>query len=264
MSPPFLTLEQLKERLAPLCEKHPGGAVVFDADGTLWSHDVGCMVYDAAVEQGIFSEGARLALQKEAAVRGVHLSDATANDVARALQTAWYSGNYNEQAAAEMQVWAYVDMTENDFRSFCRSALLSGGHLNTLHAEVLELAAWTRAQGLRSCVVSASPLWVVQEATRDLGFADDDIAAGIPNTALHDGIWTIQPGMAEPLPYGPQKVVAGRALLQGAPWLAALGDSNFDLDMMREAEIGVGIGEKETMVSGLFQMSHAVRLRLTR
>ena len=73
----------------------------------------------------------------------------------------------------------------------------------------------------------------------------------------------IEPGMKEPLPYGPDKVTAGRKLLDGATWLAALGDSNFDLQMMAEAKIGVGIGDKKSMLEGLEPMSHAVRLNLT-
>jgi phosphoserine phosphatase len=163
-----------------------------------------------------------------------------------------------------MQVWAYVGFEEEEFRAFVRAALSAGSHASTLHDEVLELAAWVKTQGRRACIVSASPLWVVQEATRELGFLEEDIAAGLPNTAILDGAHTIQAGLAHPLPYGPDKVVAGRALLRGAQWLAALGDSNFDLEMMRAAHIGVGVGEKRSMLEGLSEMSHAVRLQLTR
>jgi phosphoserine phosphatase len=256
-------LDELKEKLAPLCDQFPEGSVVFDADGTLWRHDVGCMVYDAAVEEGLFHEAAYEPLKREAKARGLDLSGQSANEIARDLQTAWYSGNYEEQAAAEMQVWAYVGLTERTFRTFARYALERGNHSATLHHEVVALAQWVRDRGLRACIVSASPLWVVQEATRELGFTESEIAAGIPNTSGDESERTIEAGMAEPLPYGPQKVVAGQALLAGSQWLAALGDSNFDLEMMRAARIGVGIGNKETMVSGLFQMSHAVRLLLT-
>src|SRR5690606_2327300 len=40
---------RVRERIARLLDLHEGGALVFDADGTLWTHDVGCMVFDAAI-----------------------------------------------------------------------------------------------------------------------------------------------------------------------------------------------------------------------
>jgi phosphoserine phosphatase len=162
-----------------------------------------------------------------------------------------------------MQVWAYVGFSESEFRALVQQALERGQHHKTLHHEVLALADWVRAQGRRACIVSASPLWVVEEATRELGFSPKEIAAGVPNTESIDGRLMIKPGMKAPLPYGPDKVVAGRALLKDSKWVAALGDSNFDLDMMAEAQIGIGIGEKESMLAGLAEMSHAGRLHLT-
>lgn len=259
----FVNIDDLKARLAPLLEKYEDAAVVFDADGTLWSHDVGCMVFDEAVTEGLFRDEAKEPLRNEAISHGVSTVGATANDVARALQKAWYSRSYNERAAAEMQVWAYVGFTEQEFRALVRQALEKGKHHETLHPDVLYLAKWVKDQGHRACVVSASPLWVVQEATTDLGIPPSEIAAGIPNTSEQHGVRKILPGMAAPLPYGPDKVRAGRALLGASRWVAALGDSDFDLHMMAEAEIGVGIGDKCAMLDGLATLPHGLRLSLS-
>jgi phosphoserine phosphatase len=139
-------------------------------------------------------------------------------------------------------------------------ALEKGKHKETLHGAVVQLADWVQAQGRRACIVSASPLWVVEEATTDLGIAPAEITAGVPNTSEERGIRTILPGLAAPLPYGPDKVRAGRALLGPSRWVAALGDSDFDLHMMAEAEIGVGIGNKPAMLAGLVALPHGLRL----
>ena len=257
---PFVNIDDLKARLVPLFERYEDAAVVFDADGTLWSHDVGCMVFDEAVSEGLFRQEAETALRKEALENGVSVVGGTANDVARALQDAWYRQRYNERAAAEMQVWAYVGFTEQEFRALVKQALEKGKHEQTLHEAVLHLAEWVQQQGRRACVVSASPLWVVQGATSALGIASTEIAAGVPNTSERNGTLTILPGLASPLPYGPEKVRAGRALLGASRWLAALGDSDFDLHMMAEAEIGVGIGNKPSMLEGLAALPHGLRL----
>src|SRR5690606_38961314 len=140
-----------------------------------------------------------------------------------ALQQAWYDRLYDERAAAEMQVWAYVGFTEAEFRALVNQALNNGKHQETFHDPVVELAQWIQAQGRRACVVSASPLWVVEEAVRALGIPPEEVAAGVPSTEERGGVRTIRPGMAAPLPYGPEKVRAGRALLGKSRWLAALG-----------------------------------------
>lgn len=259
---PFVNLSDLKERLSSLFEMYEDAAVVFDADGTLWSHDVGCMVFDEAVKEGLFREEALAPLNEEARARGLFAPGKNANEVARSLQQAWYSNLYNERAAAEMQVWAYVGFTETEFRALVNQALENGKHQETFHDTVVELVRWIQEQGRRACVVSASPLWVVEEAVRALNIPPREIAAGVPNVDAHCGVRTIRAGMAAPLPYGPEKVRAGRALLGKSRWLAALGDSDFDLHMMAEAEIGVAIGNKAAMLEGLTALPHAVRLKL--
>lgn len=260
---PVVNIEDLKERLAPLFDKYEDAAVVFDADGTLWSHDVGCMVFDEAVREGVFREEAEEPLRQEALSHGIPIHGPRVNDVARALQKAWYSGRYNERAAAEMQVWAYVGFSETEFRTLVNQALKNGKHEEMLHEAVLQLATWVQKQRRRACIVSASPLWVVEEATSNFGIPPTEIAAGIPNTSEQNGMRTIVAGMASPLPYGPDKVLAGRALLGGSRWLAALGDSDFDLHMMAEAEIGIGIGNKSSMLKGLTALPHGLRLNFT-
>jgi hypothetical protein len=63
-----------------------------------------------------------------------------------------------------------------------------------------------------------------------------------------------------PLPYGPDKVTAGRTLIGEGSWLATLGDSCFDIDMMRCARLAAGIGDKPDMLRQLADLEHAVLL----
>jgi phosphoserine phosphatase len=99
---------------------------------------------------------------------------------------------------------------------------------------------------------------VVEEALSGLGFELDQIVAGDPR-------WTegrIDVGLELPLPYGPDKAVAGRRLLGETVWLATFGDSGFDLDMMQEARFAVGVGGKPQLLAGLAEHPDAVLLAL--
>jgi hypothetical protein len=74
----------------------------------------------------------------------------------------------------------------------------------------------------------------------ELGFHADDVSGGVPKVV--GGI--IQTSLAEPLPYGPEKVKSALKRLGSVPLLAGFGDSTFDLDLLRAAKIGVGLGKK--------------------
>jgi phosphoserine phosphatase len=243
---PVVDITRVRERIDRLLDTHPEGALVFDADGTLWRHDVGCLVFDAAAASGAFRESARERLFAEATRVGERPS---AHQSATALVQAIGGAldRRSERELAEFQVWAYVDFSEQDLRTFCRQVLGEPVHRAGLHHEVLNLAAYARERGARTCVVSASPRIVVEEALLGLGFDRDQIVAGDPT-------WTdgrIDVGLDAPLPYGPEKATAGRRLLGKTAWLATFGDSGFDLDMMREAHLAVGLGDKPQLLEGL-------------
>jgi phosphoserine phosphatase len=243
---------------------NPGGGVVFDADGTLWSTDVGCTVFDYACARGLFREDSEEGLRKEAERQGISIRGPSGpNETARILQGAFRAGNYEERACAEMQVWAYAGYSEQEFRVLIREALEEGQYRRTLHADVLRIAEWSWKMGAQVNIVSASPRWVVEEAVSEFEFfSASRIAAGDPNLEERGDVVYMRHGLAAPLPYGRDKVKGGRALLQGRPWLATFGDSDFDLDMMAEAALAVGIGDKTTMLTGLSQLPNGVRLLL--
>jgi len=259
MSPALPVVDGLhvQDRIALLLDQHPGGALVFDADGTLWTHDVGCMVFDAATAAGAFKASARDRLRLEAERLGGAPKDAhSATELVRLIELTLGDGPAPEQALAELQVWAYVDFSEHELRDLCREVFQGPEHAEGLHHEVLELAAYARERGALTCVVSASPRIVVEEALHGLGFERDLMVAGDPN-------WKhgrIDVGLELPLPYGPEKAAAGRRLLGETVWLATFGDSGFDLDMMREATLAVGLGKKPQLLEGLRAHPNALLL----
>lgn len=263
MHPPVVTVAQFQRQLEQLLDSSPSGTVVFDADGTLWQHDVGVMTFEWAIDQRLLYPSAVEALLAFSQAQGLGLVARDVHELARALQHAFAAEQLGERAAAEMQVWVYVDYCEAEFRELVRRALAQMGHLRTLHREIVELAAWVRNRGAHALIVSASPQWVVEEAAATLGFGPEEIVAGCPELRLDaTGIPRIAPRLRAPLPYGPDKVDAGRKRMGSRPWLAALGDSSFDLDMFRQAPLAAGIGSKPGMLAGLAQLPHGVRLQL--
>lgn len=248
---------QLRGRLEPLFEQYPTGALAFDADGTLWAHDVGCMVYDFAWQGGFLDASVIGPLRAEFEHNSLHYPEgADANELARLLGEAFARGECDDRRFAEMQVWCYAGRSEAEMRELTRRALEAGDHTGTLHREVLALAEWARSSGLATLVVSASPRSIVVEAVRGLGFDESSVAGGVP--AFVDGV--IAPKMGEPLPYGPGKVTAALALLGERPLIAGFGDSTFDLDLLRAAHVGVGLGRKPAFLAGLEGTDGAVYL----
>lgn len=254
---PIVDGVRVREHLARLLDVHEGGALVFDADGTLWTHDVGCMVFDRATDRGLFKASSRERLRKEAERLGqTPTAGLSATDLVRSIEAALIAGHGAERALAELQVWAYVDFSADEFRSLCRDVLDGPEHVAGLHHDVLELANFARQRGAVTCVVSASPRIVVEEALAGLGFRHDLVAAGDPR-------WTegrIDVGLDAPLPYGPEKASRGRRLLGETAWLATFGDSAFDLDMMLEAQLAVGLGQKPQLLEGLLRHPNALLL----
>lgn len=258
MGAPFVTVTDIQSLLEPLVDEHPGGALVFDADGTLWRHDVGCMVFEWFASERRFHPTVSRALAETARKLGANVSHGDANDTALELIRHYqHTGSSDGRLLAELQVWAYAGYHVGEMRPLVKRALEQGRHESGFFTDVIELLMWGKSIGLAVYVVSASPRIVVEEATRSLGLRPSEIAAGDPLT--NAGV--IEARLAAPLPYGPDKVTAGRALLGHRTWLATFGDSGFDLDMLSEARLAVGLGEKRTLVAGLDRLPNAVRLK---
>lgn len=238
-------------------------ALVFDADGTLWTGDVGVDVFTQACEQGLLRDEAKRALIAEIVEHGLagelqlegrDPEDADVNLLGRELQRALERGAYPEQAATEMQVWAYAGWTERELREHTRRTLAQRQHLSRIHHLLLPVLLWARAARIRTVIVSASPQVVVEEAARDLGFDAADIVGGRAKMD-EDGYL---PALEEPLPYGAGKVRAGAALLGNAEWLAVFGDSGFDAEMLSQAKLPVLVRPRSALLARVAELPRAV------
>jgi len=217
-------------------------ALAFDGDGTLWSGDVGEDVFRYAITHGRLREAARAALDQQAQSRGFPCF-ADVNATAQHLFEAYLAGRYPEREICELMTWCFAGHTLPEMTELAREALLETKHAQRLHEELRPILDFARAHAVRTIVISASPRATVELATRAWGFAAHDVAASTPR--IVGGV--IAPEMDGALPYGAGKCVAGRALLGNLHWLGAFGDNVFDLEMLREAELGVAVRPKPAL-----------------
>ena len=242
MSARQVTPEELVEELERRFRAEQPSALAFDGDGTLWSGDVGEDVFRFAVKHGRLRDAARAQIDHEASSRGLP-SFADVNATAESLFEAYLAHRYPEPDMCELMTWCFAGHSLAEMTELTSQALLAAGHAERLHQELRPVLHFAQSRGLRAIVVSASPRVVVEVAASAWGFAATDIAASTP--LVVSGI--IAPRMDGALPYAAGKCIAGRALLGSRHWLASFGDNAFDLEMLREAELGVAVRPKPAL-----------------
>jgi phosphoserine phosphatase len=234
-------------------------ALAFDADGTLWSGDVGDDVFRFAVAHGRLREEARNEIEREAVERGFEVFT-DVNRTAEHLFDMYVAGRYPEREMCELMTWCYAGHSLEEMRDLALEALKAASHAERLHEELRPILDFVRGRGARTVVISASPRVTVEQATRLWGFEPEDIAASTPQVA--GGV--IASGMSGSVPYAGAKVVAGRALLGSARWVASFGDNVFDVEMMLEAEMGVAVRPKPALEARLGEIAGVLRLSFVR
>jgi phosphoserine phosphatase len=150
----------------------------------------------------------------------------------------------------ELMTWCYAGHTLSEMRALVQEALDSVNHSERLHREIAPVLEFARSRGVRTVVISASPRPTVEVASHYWDFSPADIAASTPRVDNE----LIMPAMNGIVPYADAKVVAGRALLGGAHWLASFGDNVFDIEMMREAELAIAVRPKPKLQARLSEV----------
>jgi phosphoserine phosphatase len=230
--------EELVRYLEQKREPGPSG-LAFDADGTLWSGDVGEDVFHFACENGLIRKEALDELARVAREHGV-AEGKTPSDLAREIHVAYRLGKVDERLTCEVMTWSYAGFSPEELRLVAREAFSSRGLAGRVREILAPVQDWARREALRIIVVSASPRAIVDEALKHIGFDVFDIAGAEPVVA--DG--RIAARMAGPVPYGADKRAAGLALLTGHDWLASFGDNSFDVELLRAARVGVAVCPK--------------------
>ena len=232
-------IERLEDLLATLQRGPSEVMLAFDADGTLWSGDVGFDNFESLLDQGGVLPAAAPALRAEAASAGLPLDDDPTTQ-ARTLYDAYLRGAYHEDRAFRMMAWVFAGYRESDVRKLAAEVATKSGLRARLHPEVLAILAWGVRRVVPRYVVSASHALVVESCIGELGLAIDGVFA--MSQASAGGVLT--PRVEEPATYGPGKTAVLNAGTAGKVLLGAFGDSAFDLHLLSEARLAVAVRPK--------------------
>jgi phosphoserine phosphatase len=251
------TVDEVWARIVAAAASVQGrGVIATDADGTLWTGDVGEDLFHALVDRGPIQPAAVEAMRREA--RDHALSDAgTGQEVARRIYEAYVAGAFPEERCCELMAWCFAGWTRADAQAFARDTIERVALGPRMHGEVLALLARAREARIEVLLVSASPIAVVRAAGARAGFEEAQIVAA---RSRFDGD-VMQADVERPIPYGAGKVVRLRERL-GAdrPLLAAFGDNAFDVDLLASARVGVAVRPKPRLreraerVAGLVEL----------
>lgn len=220
--------------------REPGGAVAFDGDGTLWSGDVGEDFFGALLESRRFADAVAEPLVHEARAEGIDASGGAA-EVARRIHQAYLAGTFPEERVCEIMTWAFAGWPRAEMEALAEQVVASVDLRARLHDEALAVVAWAKEEGIRVCLVSASPRAIVHAAARLVGVDLANVASATEHRSEGD---IVLPSVERPIPYGAGKVAALRTMLGDRPLYAAFGDNAFDVPMLREARVPVAIRPK--------------------
>jgi len=234
------TVGEVWARIEAAARAEPGGVVATDADGTLWSGDVGDDLFEAFLEHGRVEPAALEAIRRDA--RGHGFSDAGAGpDVARRLYAGYHQGLFPEERAYELMVWCFAGWTEREVAAFASDVVGHGGFEGREHGELLRVLERVRGAGIEVILVSASPFPVVLAAGARTGFDEAHIVAARPR--YEAGVMLAD--VERPIPYGTGKVTRLRERIgHDRPLLAAFGDNAFDVALLASARVPVAVRPK--------------------
>ena len=252
-----LDLPQVLSRIEAAAIETPHGIVAFDADGTLWSGDVGEDFFHALVARKAIRDAAREALVAEAKQYGVKIElGAMPTEIAHVLYDAYVEGKYPEERTCEMMTWACAGWSHVEIEKHCRGVVEVGRLTSRIHEEAYAVLTWARERGIRTVVVSASPREIVEMAAEKLGFSAEDVVAA--TARYEEGKLTTH--VERPIPYAEGKVTALRRQLGNLPLLAAFGDNAFDLALLSLARVAVAVRPKERLRSLASKLPSLVEL----
>jgi phosphatidylglycerophosphatase C len=229
--------------------------IAFDADGTLWTGDIGVDTFEALLASRGFRPASGPSLSEEARAHGVAVHPDAAEQ-ARLLYEAFGRGEYPEERAYSMMAWAFAGYTVDEARAFAARVVTQVNLAARLQVEVLPILHWSVMRSVPLYIVSASPAHVVRTAADLLAVPFTAVLAMSP--VVVDGVLTAR--CADPLTYGSGKLAALHAAVPDKKMLAAFGDSAFDLPMLGEARVPVAVRPKPALAAGAHACAGLVEL----
>jgi len=257
---PVVSASELRLRLEQIRLSVAGPtALAFDADGTLWSGDVGFDLFKAALAARALRPAAREALADEAHAAGLFVGDAEdANEIALRLFAAWAAGDVSDERAFRMMAWAFAGHGEDEMLAFAEAAQLASGLAARLHGPVREIISWAHEADIEVWVVSASPRAAVVAGAR-LFDIDPKRVIGVTPLAS-GGVLTTE--LSEPISYDAGKPLALSAAAPAVTVLAAFGDTASDVPLFLASRQPVAVGPNARLRAASASVHGIVELAL--
>lgn len=236
--------------------REPGSiGLAFDADGTLWSGDIGEDVFEYATAHELLRTDPLDALCRVAEAHGLD-THGSSSQIAASIYAAYRRGVVDERKTCEVMTWAYAGFSAGELTEMAELAFRSGALRSRVRHMLDPVFQWARDERARVIVISASPHIVVEAGLRHTEISVECIVAG--HALMREGL--LAPQMAAPLPYGQDKRSAGERALEGTMWLASFGDNAFDTEMLRAARVGVAVCPKPALIERLRELPNTVVL----
>jgi phosphoserine phosphatase len=234
----------------------PGGVVAFDADGTLWSGDVGDDFFQGVLRTGRIEPEAVTRMRTLAAAQRVHAPD-DGPPLAAALLNAYRAGHVPEESFCEMVAYVCAGWTQGEVEALAAQVVVRDRLSERMQVETVKVLEWTRRERIEAFVVSASPFAAVLAGARTLGFDADHVLGATP--IARGGRLSTE--IDRPIPYGPGKVLRLLQRIGSRPLYAAFGDNVFDIPLLRAATIPVAVRPKPRLVERAAEVPGLVEMR---
>jgi phosphatidylglycerophosphatase C len=254
---PRVTIPDLIARLDAIAHTE-SCTLAFDGDGTLWSGDISDDVFLAACHSNWILETVRPPLLRILNEHGMS-TNGSVGELGVRLFEAEKQGRLAELRLFEAMTFCYAGRSPAEVSEFADRVLMRMGIDSRLRTAFRPLLDWARAAGHACWLVTASPWLIARVAAERLGFDERNIIA---SRTVESETGCIGTAMAAPVPYREQKLLLLNARSTHPRLLAAFGDSPFDLELLRAAELGVAVCPKPTLERQLETLEHAVVLNL--
>jgi phosphatidylglycerophosphatase C len=229
--------------------------VAFDADGTLWTGDVGDDLLEALLARRAVRPAAGAALREAARAHGVAESeDATAQAVL--LYEGYRRGLVPDPIAFAMAAWIFAGHRADELYRFADDVLGACRIEERFHAEIAPVISWAQQRGVDVFVISASPTAVVEQAVGRLGVPRRNVLAMSPR--YEEGL--VVPDVVRPIPYAEGKVAMLDQAVPDALLIGAFGDNAFDIPLLQRATVAVAVRPKEPLLARAAEVPGMVEL----
>ena len=221
--------------------------VATDADGTIWSGDVGDDFYRAMVHGSSLTNEALDVLR---AIAGKYNVDSAgeAREIAERLFRAYEEGHFPEDQCCAMIAQLSTGWSVPSAEAFCDELAAKRDIRGRVHPEWWQVASYLEQNRIPLWVVSASPVWVVRAGIRAIGVT----VAGVLGVDLErrpvGPVEFYSAVLKVPMPYNDGKVQSLSQASSGKRIALALGDNVFDLPMLSASALPIAVRPKKRLL----------------